>query len=191
MLVAMIALTGLVLLGGLTVLSVQSSITSVGHDRHKSVALYAAESGAAAAFDFLRRNVVAGSGYSAYVEPNNTNPQKPAGIAGNTAIPGQVGNLFSTDMQAWYEVEILNNLDDPGFAAGDDEDERVIIRSTGHGANGALAQVEWEVAANAITGLGRPCPTYAQRGMGEDNAGRNDCLSEIAGPLSTYTPTLP
>ena len=193
MIVALIALTGLVTLGSLTVLSVQGGIAAVGHDRHKSVALYAAESGAAAAMDFLRRNVKTVPIYfSELVEPDNISPQRPTGIVGNLALPGAAGNLFSTDMNAWYEVEILNNRDDPGYAIGDDTDERVIIRATGHAANGAMAQVEWQVRANAVTGLGRPCPTYAQRGMAEDGAGRNDCLSTVVSTdVATYSPSGP
>lgn len=193
MIVALIALTGLVTLGSLTVLSVQGGIAAVGHDRHKSVALYAAESGAAAAMDFLRSNVKSVPIYfSELVEPDNISPQRPTGIVGNLALPGAAGNLFSLDMNAWYEVEILNNRDDPGYAVGDDNDERVIIRATGHAANGAMAQVEWQVRANAVTGLGRPCPTYAQKGMAEDGAGRNDCLSTVVSTdVATYSPSGP
>jgi hypothetical protein len=190
MLVALIALTGLITLGGLTVLSVQGGITAVGHDRNKSVALYIAESGAAAAGDYLRKNVRAGPTYFGdLVEPNNVSPQKPTAIVGNSALPGAAGNMFSADMNAWYEVEILNNVEDPGFAAGNDSDEIVIIRSTGHGPNGSVAQVEWYVRGDAVTGLGRPCPSYGQKGMSEDGAGRNDCLSNIVWTnVATYAP---
>jgi hypothetical protein len=189
MVVAMIALTGLVTLGGITVLSIQSGITAVGQDRSKSVALYIAESGAAAAADFMRKNVNSTTKFSDFVNPSNTNPQKPSGIVGNGARPGEAGNLFSTDQNAWYEVEILNNLEDTGFAAGDDIDKTIIIRSTGHGPNGAVAQVEWYVRADAISGLGRPCPSYGQKGMAEDGAGRNDCLTTVVSTdVATYSP---
>jgi hypothetical protein len=192
MVVAMIALTGLVTLGGITVLSIQSGITAVGQDRSKSVALYIAESGAAAAADFLRKNVNSTTKFSDFVNPSNTNPQKPSGIVGNGARPGEAGNLFSTDQNAWYEVEILNNLEDTGFAAGDDNDKTIIIRSTGHGPNGAVAQVEWYVRADAISGLGRPCPSYGQKGMAEDGAGRNDCLTTVVSTdVATYSPGSP
>lgn len=185
----MIALAGLVTLGGLTVLSIQGGISAVGQDRSKAVALYIAESGAAAGADYLRKNVVGVTFFSALVEPNNANPQKPTQIVGNGAMPGQAGNLFSADMNAWYEVEVLNNVEDPGFAAGNDTDRIVIIRSTGHGPGGAVAQVEWYVKADAISGLGRPCPSYGQKGMSEDGAGRNDCLTTVVSTdIATYSP---
>ena len=172
--------------------AIQGGITAVGQDRSKSVALYIAESGAAAGADYLRKNIVAGSYYSTLVEPNNVNPQKPTGIVGNGARPGQPGNLFSADMNAWYEVEILNNVEDGGFTAGNDTDKIVIIRATGHGPNGATAQVDWHVQADAVTDLGRPCPSYGQKGMAEDGAGRNDCLTTvISTDVATYSPKGP
>jgi len=187
--IATIALTGLVTLGSLTVLSVQGGMSAAGHDRHTSSALYAAESGAAAAMDYLRHNVDAADKWSGFVEPSNTSPQSPGDIVGNGVLPGYAGNLFAADVNAWYEVEILNNLDDNGFVAGDDTDGRVIIRSTGHGPDGAVAQVEWSVAVEISGGGGRPCPGYGQKGMSEDGTGRNDCLSTIvATDVATYTP---
>jgi len=190
--ISTIALTGLVTLGSLTVLSVQGGMSAAGHDRHTSSALYAAESGAAAAMDYLRRNVDAGVKWSAFVEPNNTAPQSPGDIVGNGALPGDAGNLFATDVNAWYEVEVLNNLDDNGFAAGDDTDGRVIIRSTGHGPDGAVAQVEWSVAVT-LSGPPEPhCPGYGQKGLSEDGTGNNDCLTTIvATDFATYTPGAP
>jgi hypothetical protein len=187
--VSLIVLTGLIALGGLTVLAVQGGISASGHQRHRSTALYAAESGAAAAMDYLRRNVDTTSKWSAFVEPANTSPQRPIDIAGNGTPPGDPGNLFSADIRAWYEVEILNNLDDDGFLAGDDEDGRVIIRATGHGPNGTVAQVEWQVGVQVTGAGGRPCPGYGQKGMAEDGAGRNDCLTNIvATDVATFSP---
>jgi hypothetical protein len=188
MLVSMLVLTGLVTLGGLTVLSVQGGISAAGQERHKSTALYAAESGAAAAMDFLRTHVDTTDGWAAYVEPNNNNPQRPTGITGNGAPPGDPSNLFGADMNAWYEVEILNNLDDGLFSSGGDDDDRVIIRSIGYGPTGAVAEVQWDVGVGSVTGQ-RPCPSYGQKGMAEDGAGRNDCLSTIvATDQATYNP---
>lgn len=187
--VALIVLTGLVALGGLTVLAVQGSVSSAGHARHRSTALYAAESGAAAAMDYVRRNVDTTTKWSAFVEPSNVSPQMPADIVGNGVVHGAPGNLFAPDIRAWYEVEILNNLDDDGYALGDDNDGRVIIRSTGHGPNGTVAQVEWQVGVQVTGAGGRPCPGYGQKGMAEDGAGRNDCLTNIvATDVATYSP---
>jgi hypothetical protein len=165
--ISVLVLTGLITLGGLTVLSVQGGVGAAGHERHKSSALYAAESGAAAAMDYLRRNIDTLANWSAFVSPANLAPHSPAGIVGNGVLPGEPGNLFAADVNAWYEVEILNNRDDPQFAAGSDDDGRVIIRATGE----------------------RPCPGYGQKGMAEDGAGRNDCLGSITNTgVATYTP---
>ena len=186
--VATLVLAGLVTLGGLTVLSVQGGVGAAGHARHKSTALFAAESGAAAAMDFLRSNVHSQDGWSAYVNPGNANPQMPTQIVGNAAQPGDARNLFGADINAWYEVEILNNVDDGGYVAGNDSDKRVIIRSTGHGPNTTVARVEWEVGVGVVRG-NRPCPSYGQKGMSEDGSGRNDCLDTIVSTdVATYTP---
>jgi len=196
MLVALIAVGGLITLGGMTVLSVQGGLTAVSHDRHRSAALYAAESGAAVGMVFLRAHVDGAKFWSDYVNPNNANPQKPADIAGNGVLPGEAGNILSADMNAWYEVEILNNVDDTspanntlhGFAAGDDLDGIVILRSTGHGPNGTTAQVEWKVMNGGVNG-GQPCPGYGQRNLAEDGASRNDCTGTIvSGDVATYRP---
>jgi hypothetical protein len=190
MLIALIAIGGLITLGGITVLSVQGGLAAVSHDRHRSAALYAAESGAAVAMIYLRANVEPAPAYwGALVNPANDPPSIPADLAGNGAQPGDADNVFSDDMVAWYEVEILNNRADPGYAVGDDTDHTVIIRSTGHGPNGATAQVEWQVKVNAGPAPGRPCPSYGQRGVAEDGAGRNDCLGVInLGDTDTYRP---
>ncbi|MCA9679299.1 MAG: hypothetical protein H6708_31405 [Kofleriaceae bacterium] len=189
MVLMLLALSGLAALGGLTALSVRGGLDAAGHDRFKAVALYAAESGAAAAIDFVRQQAVQGTQLSDLVEPDNVDPQRPAGIVGNEIGPGDVGNPLSPDMQAWYEVEILNNPTDTGLAAGDDTDGRIVIRSTGHGPDGAVAQVEWEVRSNFSGGTASHCPGYGQRGLAEDGAGRNDCLTTIdATDTATYTP---
>jgi hypothetical protein len=189
MVIALIALTGLITLGSLTVLSVQGGLASSGHDRFQAIALYAAESGAAAAVDYLRKNYDGAAKWSAYVSADNLVPDHPPGIPGNGRLPGDSQNLFSTGMQSWYDVAVLNNPDDQQFSGGGDADGRVIIRSTGYGPNGTVAVVEWEVKAPATVPIGRPCPSYGQRGMAEDGAGRNDCLSNVAsGDTATYRP---
>ncbi|MEZ4400613.1 MAG: hypothetical protein R3B06_11375 [Kofleriaceae bacterium] len=193
MIVALIALTALVTFAGLTVMSIQGGITAVSSDRSKSVALYIAESGAAAGADYVRKNVKAAPVlFSDLVEPNNVAPQRPADIIGNGALPGTPLNMFSADMNAWYEVEILNNVDDPGFATGADTDRTVIVRATGHGPGGARAQVELYVKAEAITGLGPPCNGYAQGNQNAANSGTSNCdtLSNL-GDVATYAPGAP
>ena len=45
----------------------------------------------------------------------------------------------------WYEVSILNNREDPGFAAGTDDDGTVILRAVGHGPDQTIVAVEAEV----------------------------------------------
>jgi hypothetical protein len=176
---AMIVMLALASLSGLTVVSVQGGIATTSTDRFHAIAVYAAESGGAATMDFLRKNINLSTKWSAFVTPSNSGTPAVLNIPGNNASWGQAGNLFSPDTQAWYSVVVLNNQNDPGFVAGTDSDGRVIIRATGYGPNGAVAQIEWDVLASGVTGLGRPCPSYAQKGMSEDGSGRNDCLGSI------------
>jgi hypothetical protein len=188
MVLAMIVLTALATLSSLTVVTVQGGISTAGNDQFHAQALYAAESGGAAAMDFMRKNIDLASGWTAYVTPNNANPKSPP-VPGNNVQPGQAGNLFTPGMQLWYSVQIFNNKTDSGFAAGIDNDKRVIVRSTGYGPNGAVAAIEWEISAGNVSGLGRPCPGYGQKGMSEDGSGRNDCLGTInTGDTATFRP---
>lgn len=189
MLLLLLALAGLGALGGITVIATRGSMNAAGHDRWKTIALYAAESGAAAGIDYLRRQTEEAVPWSALVSPSNTAPISPSDAIGNGVMNGDSGNPFSADTQAWYEIEILNNETDPGFALGEDRDNRLIIRSTGHGPDGTTAKVEWEVRNNNTGTGGQHCPTYGQRGLAEDGAGRNDCLSTIdASVMESYTP---
>lgn len=188
MLLAMIVLSALGTLSALTVVSVEGGIATTGSDRFHAIAVYAAESGGAAAMDFLRRTVSPTTGWTAYVSAKNANPSQP-GLAGNNQAVGATGNLFSADIQGWYSVQILNNRNDSGYATGADNDKRVIIRSTGYGPNGAVAVVEWDITAQNVTGMGRPCSVYAQRGEAEDDSGRNDCLGTInTSDTATFRP---
>ena len=151
MLVMMIVLVALGTIAGLTVISVQGGSATANTHRFSSMALYAAESGAAAAMQFLKANVHPETGpaadryFSLLVEPGNTSPQSPAGIPGNNLQPGATGNLLSSDQQGWYEVTLLNNRSDPGLVAGNDLDGIILIQVTGHGPNGAIKKLEWEV----------------------------------------------
>ena len=202
LLVALIALTGLISLAGLTVLSVHGGLATSASDRFNAIALYAAESGAAAGMDYLRKNIVIsgnlGTFPSTFVSANNASPPQLPDIPGNNIPPGQPGNLFSASQGAWYTVEILNNRSDTGtcpdgtingYANGKDCDGDLIVRATGHGPDGATAQVEWEINGNHATSPNTPCPSYGQKDMAENGAGNNDCLSTVsAGSTATYRP---
>jgi hypothetical protein len=183
----MLALVALVSLGGLTTLSVQGGLASSGHDRFRAIALYAAESGAAMGMDYLRRRVDAATGWAAFVSPGNSTPQSPVDLPGNNAAPGQVENPFDPALKAWYQVQILNNVNDPGFTGGSDDDNQIILRVTGYGPNGAMAQIEWDVRAGGTIGLGRPCPTYAQGNIDADGAGLNECMGTISNTVSSFS----
>ncbi|TMQ12601.1 MAG: hypothetical protein E6J91_20545 [Deltaproteobacteria bacterium] len=137
LLLALIVLSALATLGSLTVVSVQSSLKTSTNGRSQDIALYAAESGAAVAMDMLRApgayDLDTGpnrKGWSQFVVPNDLGvvPLTTALMASNGALPGTPNNQFSNDLKAWYSVEI-----------------HMIIRSTGHGLQGSLAIVEWEV----------------------------------------------
>ncbi len=146
LLLALIVMSSLATLGSLTVVSVQSSLKASTNDRSGSIATYAAESGCALAIEFLRTNYDLGGGgfWSAYTRPGNLTTVVP-GFPSNGALPTATANPFSADQNASFNVEILNNRDDPGFGAGTDQDGQVIIRSTGHGPQGSVAIIECEV----------------------------------------------
>lgn len=166
LLLALIVMSALAALGSLTVVSMQSSLKTSTNDRAQQIAMYAAESGAAVAMNFLRLNFVnaaqPGAAWSAYVTPSNLNvvsvPQ--ALIPSNDAAPTAPNNLLSPDQNAWFDIQLYNNRDDPGFAAGagsNDTDGRIVIRTTGHGPQGSLAIIEWEVQRTDYT-RGWPSP---------------------------------
>jgi len=185
---AMIVLTALGTLSALTVVSVQGGLETTGNDRFHTIAVYAAESGGAAAMDFLRKNVNLSTGWKTYISASNASPPQP-NLPGNNVASGVAGNLFSPDTLGWYSVQILNNRDDTGFATGDDNDKRIVIHVTGYGPNGAVAVIEWEITAQNVTGLGRPCSVYAQRNESEDDSGRNDCLGLVnTSDTATFRP---
>ena len=152
MLVALIALTGLATLGAITVGSVQTGLTSANAERSATIARYAAESGVWASLDYLRTTVYADEVifFSFVTRPSNVDPEDMPGLAGNRALPGSADNPFSPDMKAWYDVMILNNITDPKFAVvapadTEDSDGQVMLRSTGHGPDGAVITLEVDV----------------------------------------------
>lgn len=189
MVLAMITLTGLVALGGVTVLSVKGGVAATGQERFNSVALYAAESGAAVGMDYLRMNIDPTTNWSAMISANNAAPPQLTALPGNSAPPGDANNLFSPNLQAWYEVTVLNNPDDTGFALGSDTDRRVILRSVGHGPDGAIAIIEWSVGSSGLAANDQaPCSSYAQLG-GETGTGFSPCLGTVSsGDVRTLTP---
>lgn len=149
LLIALIVLSALATLGSLTVVSVQSSLKTSTNDRAQAIAMYAAESGAAAAMDFLRNNWSSTNAWSNFVTPSNGGIAM-AAIPGNDVPPEDTANsLFSKELNASFHVELRNNSDDPGYATpgfgSNDQDGRIIIRSTGHGPQGSQAIIEWEV----------------------------------------------
>lgn len=190
MVVAMITMSGLLAVATVTVVKVKRGLNASSQSRFQSVALFAAESGISAGMDFLRNNISpAPINYGSFVTPNNNPVQSPLGIAGNTLGPGEAGNLFSGDIPMSYTVSILNNIDDPTFASGGDSDGIVTLRSVGRGPGNSQVTLEVEIDGTGSVNLSRPCPGYAQRGIAEDGAGRNDCLVDIDSTVTTeYKP---
>src|SRR6266540_3745115 len=88
LLVAMVALTAMLGIGALAMLSVQSGVKTAGNDRFQTIALYSAESGAWAGLDFLRDNCDTTNLFSAFVPSAAGVAQMPAGIYGNNIQPG-------------------------------------------------------------------------------------------------------
>lgn len=151
LLLALIVMSSLATLGSLTVVSVQSSLKSSTNERSQTIAMYAAESGGAIAMNFLRSNFDPDGGWSAYVHPNNSTVVTLAslGVLSSGALPSATANPFSVDQNAWYSVELFNNRSDPHFAGPDentdDGDCQILIRSTGHGPQGSVSILEWEI----------------------------------------------
>ncbi len=141
---ALIVMSALATLGSLTVVSVQSSLKTSTNDRAQTIALYAAESGAAYAMDFLRANATVA--WTPYFTPEGTpyppNPSFPT----NQAQPGTPDNPFSADQNAWFAIQFSNNPNE----GATDIDRQVIIRSTGHGPLGSVAIVDWEVKLDTV-----------------------------------------
>ena len=189
---ALVSLAGLVGVAGLTVLGVKRTTAVAGLQKDHAQALYAAESGVVAATTFLRTRLVDITNWGAYVSPNNATPVSPADIPGNNVQPGQPGNPFAIGTDTWYQVTIFNNRSDPGFAVGTDQDQTLIIRSTGRAADGATVILEVEIGAGPPGPSEVHCLGYAQQGLSELGAGRNDCLTDIDSTVVvTYTPEIP
>ena len=185
----LIAVSALLGLGALTLMSVQSELSSSGQSRFGQAALYAAESGAAAGMNFLRGNCSTPTQmYTPWVSPGNANPPKPVQIVGNGLQPGVSGNLFAPNSDVWYEVSILNNTEDSGFAAGTDNDGTVILHVVGHGPDQTISTLEVEVQNASCLALF--CEQeYAQRNVTARNDANAACSARVtSGALRTMTP---
>ncbi|CAN5891734.1 hypothetical protein BH11MYX2_BH11MYX2_24220 [soil metagenome] len=182
LLLAMIVMTALALLCTLSVFSVRGGLQTAASDRFHAVALYAAESGAASAMDYLRGQVNTTTGWTSVgLSGSNLTPPVPTGVYGNDKPIGDPQNPFSTDTQAWYHVEILNDRADSGYLTGLDNNKRVIIRVTGYGPDNAAAIIEWDVQASG-TPVESPCQNN-QKNQAGDNSAVNECLT--GGTLNT------
>jgi hypothetical protein len=178
LMVALVTIVGLMAIGAVTLLAVQSEISSGGASRFEQTALYSAESGAAAGMEYLRTNCRETNLFSDLVEPDNVNPQRPGAILGNDKQPGQAGNVFPVDSGAWYNVTILNNLGDTGYAVGDDMDGTVVLRSIGHGPN--ATQVTIELTVRNAGCIAQYCEQeFAQRNIGARNDANAVCSGAI------------
>jgi len=190
--VSLIAITALLGLGALTVLSVQSETAAAGQSRFTQAALYAAESGTAAGMDFLRSRCNINTFFTDYVTSGNASPLSPPEIVGNKVKPGDPGNIFLKNLQLWYEVTILNNPDDPSFIPQNglpfgDTDGIVILHSIGHGPDQTVAVVELKVLAPCVKDF---CEReYAQRNVTSRNDANAACSPAItSSALRTFTP---
>lgn len=188
--ISLVTLVGLLAIGGITLMSVQSEITASGASRFEQTAMYAAESGVAAGLEYLRSSCETnGAFFSNLVEPDNVNPVMPTAIAGNNKRPGEAGNLFSIDADIWYQVEILNNTIDQGFSSGNDLDAIVVLRSRGYGPNNTQSVIEVEVRND--TCVASFCSgNYAQENISASNNATTICAQaiDIAGGTRVITP---
>lgn len=162
MLVALLALTGLAVLGAVTVSSVQSGLAAASAERGATAARYAAESGLASAMQFLRAHAY----YSGTMFSNNIRKdgawEESASVRGHDVPPSDSDNLFSADyrakQQTWFTVQFRNNVDDPNFSDQDaednnweDSDGRIVVRVVGYALEGARIGLEAELKASIST----------------------------------------
>jgi hypothetical protein len=183
--VILLAISGV---AALTVGAVSRGVATAGHQITDVQALHAAQSGVSAAAAFLRHHIAQGGNWSAYVSPSNGSPVSPEQILGN-GVPASDPTAPLHASNSWYEVTLLNNTDDTGFAAGVDADAVIVIRSIGHGPDGARVVLEVEVVGTGVAPADSVCAGYAQENMSELGAGRNDCLGEVkSGAVTEFSP---
>jgi hypothetical protein len=145
MVVMLIVMVALGTIAGLTVISVQGGSAQTSAHRFSAMALYAAESGAAATMAWLRTRPFSSGRFTSVFQ------QSLSEIPGNGIQPGQGGNLLSNDQQGWYEVTLRDNANDPDTDLDTDQDGIVVIQVTGHGPNGAVKRMEWVVRRESTT----------------------------------------
>jgi Tfp pilus assembly protein PilX len=161
LIVALISVVALLGIGMVTMLSVRSDTSASGSDRFQQMALYAAESGAAAGIDYLRENCRTDGTF--FTSLLNTSP---TGITGNGIAAGQTGNPFTNSPSTWYSVTIRNNTAET--VATTDSDGIIVVRSVGYGPNQTQATIDVEI-------LSAECRTnfcageFAQRNRGARN----------------------
>ncbi len=148
--VALIVLTALLMAGTIMILKVQRGARSSSQARFQSVALFAAESGVSAGMEFLRTNIAPVTFFGGFVTPNNSSPPTPLGIAGNTLPHLDANNLFTGATEMSYEVSLFNNIDDPGFALGNDTDGVITMKVIGRGPGTAMVVLEVTVDGSAL-----------------------------------------
>ena len=184
----MVTIAALLGLGAVTLLTMQSELVSSGQTRFQAQALYAAESGVAAGIDYLRNSCSPTDLFSASISADNANPPVPPAdqLLGNGVRPGEAGTLFGTGSQLWYEVSILNNINDTGLADGIDSDGVVILRATGHGPDNATVALEVEVVGADC--LGEFCAQeFAQRNITARNDAHAICSARVEATATTRT----
>lgn len=184
----MVTIAALLGLGAVTLLSMQSELQSSGQSRFQSQALYAAESGVSAGIDYLRYSCDATQFCSATIVPGNIDPPMPTQLLGNGIRPGETGNLFSAGSKLWYEVTVLNNPNDPGFAAGVDSDAIIVLRSTGHGPDNTIATIEVEVYGQDFVNT-FCAQEFAQRNLTSRNDANAVCSARVESTTTTRTLT--
>jgi hypothetical protein len=144
-----VVLAGLTIVAGFTIATIQRTTGISGQQRSHAQALHASEAGIEAAAAFLRANLAPGTNWSAYVTVPDAggNPVGvvPAGITGNGIQPGVLGNPFDPAALSWYEVTLFNNRSDPGLNTPADQDAVMVIKSLGHGPDGARVVLEVQV----------------------------------------------
>jgi hypothetical protein len=181
LIIVLVVLVALLGIGTLTLLSIRAEMVSAGQGRVDQSALYAAESGASAGVEYLRSHCQpAPDFFSSLMSASNATPQSPVDIPGNNAQPGSAGNPFLLDSAMWYQVSVLNNTDDTGFAAGTDTDAVVVLRSVGHGPNGTQSIIEVQVM-NTQCALTACYKDAAQRNMSASNDANSLCGSAVSG----------